>query len=201
MAHPLPTGIAAPLMKNVRRADLAVGAIGVLAVAASIWAAHGSGGLLGGGLALLMLAVAIADFRHMIIPNALSAAALALGLANAAVVDPTAIVAGVAAAVLRGAVTMLFFLAIRAGYGLLRRREGIGLGDVKLAFVAGVWLDWVLIPVAIEIAAVTALTAFVAVHVVAKRPMRSTSRLPFGLFFAPAIWLSWLLGELIAGWM
>jgi leader peptidase (prepilin peptidase) / N-methyltransferase len=194
MPHPLPTGTTAPSMKSGRRADFSVGATGLLAVAASIWVAHGLSGVLGAGLGLLMLAVAIADYRHMIIPNVLSAAALALGLANAAVVDPTAIVAGVAAAMLRGAVTMLFFLAVRAGYGWLRRREGLGLGDVKLAFVAGVWLDWVLIPVAVEIAAVTALTAYVAVHVVAKQPMQSTSRLPFGLFFAPAIWLTWLLG-------
>jgi leader peptidase (prepilin peptidase) / N-methyltransferase len=199
MAHPLPTGTAAPLMKNLRGADFAVGAAGLLAVAASIWTDHGLSGSLGAGLALLMLAVAVADFRHMIIPNALSAAALALGLAFAAIVDPATIVAGVAAAILRGGVTMLLFLAIRAGYGWLRRREGIGLGDVKLAFVAGVWLDWVLIPVAIEIAAVTALTAYVVVHVVAKRPLNAASRLPFGVFFAPAIWLSWLLGEFIAG--
>ena len=103
----------------------------------------------------------------------------------------------VAAAALRGAVTMFFFLALRWLYWRLRRREGLGLGDVKLAFVAGAWLDWPMIPVAIEIAALVALAAYGIWHVFGGRPVDTTSRLPFGLFFAPAIWLSWLLGAVI----
>ncbi len=42
-------------------------------------------------------------------------------------------------------------------YRRLRGREGIGLGDVKLAGVAGAWLDWQSIPIAVEIAALAAL--------------------------------------------
>jgi leader peptidase (prepilin peptidase)/N-methyltransferase len=186
-------------MKRVSRADLAVGVIACATAAASIWASPGPSGFLGAGLALLMLAIAVTDFRHMIIPDALSIAAAALAAVSAAVGDPTAIVASVATVALRGTITMLFFLAIRAAYRRLRQREGLGLGDVKLAFVAGAWLDWVMIPVAIEIAAVAALIAFFALQVLAKRPLNSTSRLPFGLFFAPAIWLSWLLGAAIFG--
>ena len=47
----------------------------------------------------------------------------------------------------------LAFFAFRAGYRRFRGIEGIGLGDVKLAAVAGVWLDWVDLPVAVDIAA------------------------------------------------
>ena len=45
-------------------------------------------------------------------------------------------------ALLRGAVLALLFLGLRALYRRLRGRDGIGLGDVKLAGVAGAWLDW-----------------------------------------------------------
>jgi phosphonate transport system substrate-binding protein len=62
---------------------------------------------------------------------------------------------------------------------------------------AGAWLDWAMIPVAIEIAALGALAAYGAWHVFGRRPVDTTARLPFGLFFAPAIWLSWLLGAAI----
>ena len=36
------------------------------------------------------------------------------------------------------------FFALRYGYARLRGRQGLGLGDVKLAFVAGAWLDWLM---------------------------------------------------------
>jgi leader peptidase (prepilin peptidase)/N-methyltransferase len=199
MALQLLTGNAPIAMKQVRLAAIAVGLTGLAAAAVSIWAVPGAGGFLGAGLALLMLAIALVDFRHMIIPNRLSAAALALAIVNAALAQSPSIVDGIAAAVLRGSLTMLFFLALRATYGWWRQREGIGLGDVKLAFVAGAWLDWIMIPVAVEIAALAALMAYGAWHLVAQQPFNATSRLPFGLFFAPAIWLSWLLGEVIIG--
>ena len=69
----------------------------------------------------------------------------------------------------------------------------------KIAFVAGAWLEWIMIPVAIEIAALVALIAYVAWRIVAQRPFDAASRLPFGLFFAPAIWLSWLLAAVLFG--
>ncbi|HEY1475593.1 MAG TPA: prepilin peptidase [Pseudolabrys sp.] len=185
-------------MKQIRPAAVAVGLIGLTAAAASIGAVSGTSGYLGAGLALLMLAIAALDYRYLIIPNELNAAALALAVINAVVADPAAVVDGLASAALRGLVTMLVFLAIRTAYRWLRQREGLGLGDVKLAFVAGAWLDWLMIPLAIEIAALAALVTYGAWRVFGSRPIGPMSRLPFGLFFAPAIWLSWLIGALIA---
>lgn len=184
-------------MKQIRLADVVVGVFGLLAAAASLWAVPGTGGFLGAGLALLMLAIAVVDYRHFIIPDELTTAALALAIVNAAVAQTPSIVESVAATALRGALTMLFFLGLRWFYGRLRQREGLGLGDVKLAFVAGAWLDWAMIPVAIEIAALAALVAYGVWHFAGRRPVDATSRLPFGLFFAPAIWVSWLLGAAI----
>ncbi len=91
---------------------------------------------------------------------------------------------------------MSFFLSLRWIYGWLRQREGLGLGDVKLAFVAGAWLDWIMIPVAIEIAALGALVVYAAWRITGCQTIRT--RLPFGLFLAPAIWFSWLIGALLA---
>jgi len=183
-------------MKQIRPADFSVGLIGFVAIAASLWAAPGTIGFLGAGLALLMLAIAVIDHRYLVIPNELTAAALALALVNAAVSQTPSIVDNVATAALRGLIIMLLFLALRLGYRWLRQREGLGLGDVKLAFVAGAWLDWTIIPVAIEIAALVAILTYIVPRI-SRRPINATTRLPFGLFFAPAIWLSWLVGALI----
>jgi leader peptidase (prepilin peptidase)/N-methyltransferase len=193
-----PSPVNAPTsMKQIRPADVALGMIGLATVAATIWAVPGTGGFLGAGLALVMLAIAAIDYCYFIIPDELTAAALVLGLINAAVVNAPFMVDGVAIAVLRGLATMSFFLGLRWIYGWLRQREGLGLGDVKLAFVAGAWLDWIMIPVAIEIAALGALVAYGAWRAIGKQVLNRASRLPFGLFFAPAIWLSWLLGAVI----
>jgi leader peptidase (prepilin peptidase)/N-methyltransferase len=67
------------------------------------------------------------------------------------------------------------------------------LGDVKLAGVAGAWLDWTMLPVAIEIAAFSALTAVLIEQLITRRKPKATTRLPFGLFLAPSIWIGWLL--------
>ena len=54
------------------------------------------------------------------------------------------------------------FLGLQTGYRWLRNREGLGSGDVKLAGVAGAWLGWSTIPIAIEVAALAALGGYAA---------------------------------------
>jgi leader peptidase (prepilin peptidase) / N-methyltransferase len=174
--------------------DLGFGAAGLLAIAVSLVAVPDRGGLLGAGLAVVMIAIARIDARDLIIPNMLVVAALALGLCNAAFTAPASIVDGLWSASVRGAAFALLFFALQIGYRRLRRREGLGLGDVKLAAAGGTWLDWATIPTVIEIAAATALTVYLARYLLGQRDvLRLTSRLPFGLFLAPAIWLGWLL--------
>ncbi len=163
----------------------------------SVAATRGAPGWFGAGLALLMLAIATIDARSLIIPNGLNLAAFLLGLAAAALgpspeVWPGAAL-GVGLAMIRAAVLGLAFLALRALYWRLRGREGIGLGDVKLAAVAGAWLDWPLMPVAVEIAALAALAVYALGRWAGQRPFDAAETLPFGLFFAPAIWICWLI--------
>jgi leader peptidase (prepilin peptidase)/N-methyltransferase len=149
-------------------------------------------GVVGGGLAVIMIAIASVDARRFIIPNELTAAALALGFLHAAMQDSGSVVEALASAALRGAVLAFAFLSLLLLYRRIRGRDGIGLGDVKLAGVAGVWLDWWVLPVAIEIAALAALAVY-AVRFLSGRASVRLMKLPFGLFFAPAIWLGWLL--------
>jgi len=170
---------------------------GAAGVAASVLLLPDARGVAGGGLALLMIAIAVVDARRFIIPDELTIAALALGFVHAALLDTDAIMQSLATAGLRGAVLALAFWGLRIAYGCLRGREGIGLGDVKLAGVAGVWLDWATMPVAVEIAALAALAVYAVRRFRGGRSVRRTIRLPFGLFFAPAIWIGWLLESML----
>jgi leader peptidase (prepilin peptidase)/N-methyltransferase len=185
-------------MTQIRWSDLAAALLGLAAVGVSLWAVPGTIGVLGAGLALLMAAIARIDARYLLIPNELNAAALALALVHAAALAPLALIESMVWAGVRGTLTMLLFLALRLGYRRLRGRDGLGLGDVKLAFVAGAWLDWTMIPVAVEIAAGGALLAYLAWRALGKQAIDVTTRLPFGLFLAPSIWLAWLIGALLA---
>jgi leader peptidase (prepilin peptidase)/N-methyltransferase len=172
---------------------VALGLSATAAALASIAAAPDVRGALGAGLACIMLAIAVIDARRFIIPNELVAAGLALGLIHAGLIGSPYFFGGGALAILRATLLAAAFWGLRIGYRRLRGRDGIGLGDVKLAAVAGAWLDWQMIPLAIEIAALSALTFYVLRQLILGRPLRATTRLPLGLFLAPAIWLGWLL--------
>src|SRR5579859_5415911 len=142
----------------------------VTAMAVSILGAPGIGGILGAVLAVVMLAIALVDWACFIIPNELTGTAFVLALANAAIAEPGAVLMSMAFAGLRAAVMALIFLSIRAAYKRWRGRDGMGLGDVKLAAVAGAWLDWPLMAIAVEIGACAALLAYFTRQLVLGRP-------------------------------
>jgi leader peptidase (prepilin peptidase)/N-methyltransferase len=92
-----------------------------------------------------------------------------------------------------------------AGYGVfaglawlyrrLRGRNGLGLGDAKLAAAAGAWLGWQAFPTFVLLACAG---GFIWITI---RILRSGTGihtpLPFGVPMAGAFWLMWLYGPLI----
>ena len=176
-----------------------IAAAGLAAVSASLAASPGWIGAAGAALAALTLAIALIDRRRLIIPDELNALALAAGLAAAGLEAPAAPGAAILHALPRAAVMFAAFYAFRAAYRRLRGIEGMGLGDVKLAAVAGVWLDWVDLPIAVNIAALSALAA-VLISRLRGADFDPKAKLPFGAYFAPAIWLCWLFAALRGDW-
>ncbi len=181
-----------------RRTFIGWSATAFAAALASLWAAPDWSGVLGGALAIVMIAIAAIDARRFVIPDRLVLAALVLGLCAAAMPSPARWATNLAGAALRGVVLALLFLGFRALYRRGRGREGLGLGDVKLAGVAGVWLGWSMVLLAVDIAALSAL-AVVLIDALRGRKLTAITRVPFGLFFAPAIWLAWLIDVAIVG--
>jgi leader peptidase (prepilin peptidase)/N-methyltransferase len=190
-------GDAGDAMLRQPRKVYALAAISAAAAAmASIAAAPNPRGFAGAGPALFAAAIAAIDARHFIIPDELNLGALALALINASIQHPDTAVGAIALAVARGGALWFLFLGLQTGYRWLRNREGLGSGDVKLAGVAGAWLGWSTISIAIEVAALAALGGYAAHRWVTGAALRPTSRLPFGLFVAPAIWFGWFLETL-----
>lgn len=175
--------------------------IAAVAVAVSIASAPGAVGYLGAGLACVAIAIAVIDSRSFIIPDQLNIVGLCLAIAQAAVREPDTMLWAVSLAVIRGMALGLLFLAVRNVYAYVRGRQGLGLGDVKLAAVAGAWLDWVIIPIAIELAVLAALSAYLLRQSIVGRSVSLTNRLAFGVFFAPAIWICWVLETTWLDWL
>lgn len=152
----------------------------------------GREGLFGAALAVLMIAVAAIDARYFRIPDALTLLTLLLGVLKG-LSAPEGITEALASSAFRGIGFALPFLCLREFYRRVRGRDGLGLGDVKLAAAGGVWLDWFSMPFAIEIAALSALSFYVVRQLLLGRSLDATARLPFGLFLAPAIWITSIL--------
>jgi leader peptidase (prepilin peptidase)/N-methyltransferase len=183
-------------VRRLTSIQVVIAAVAAVGITASLVAAPNAQGACGAGLATLMITIAAVDARRFIIPDDLNIAALALALVNAPLDGSEPALEAIASAIVRGGALFLAFLGLRVIYRRLRKRDGLGLGDVKLAGVAGAWLGWQAMPIAVEIAAVAALIAYTARQHVLGRSLRATGYLPFGLFFAPAIWLGWLIETL-----
>jgi leader peptidase (prepilin peptidase)/N-methyltransferase len=174
------------------------GLVLLAAVAGSVLAAPGPEGLFGALLAALMLAIAVIDSGRYIIPNELTGAAVALALLRAGLVGPEAGWHAVILAALRAIAAALPLFLLMAGYRRWRGRDGLGLGDVKLAAVAGAWLGLITIFAVIELAALSALAAYAVNSWLRKRPLKPTAFLPFGAFLAPSIWIGWLAEAMLS---
>ena len=87
--------------------------------------------------------------------------------------------------------------AVAAGYRRLRGRDGLGLGDAKLAAAGGAWLGWTALPLMILIACGL---AFIWIGLRLARHGRAvlSQASPFGPPLAVAIWILWLVPGLIA---
>jgi leader peptidase (prepilin peptidase) / N-methyltransferase len=172
--------------------------LGALAVGLSFAASPDWRGAFGSALGLLMLAIALSDVRHFVVPDVLSGAAFVLGLIFAGLFDDVPVAEAILTCLLRAAAAALPLLALMLLYEWWRGRPGLGLGDVKLAAVAGAWLDWFTIVAVIEVAALAALAAYAVWRYVLHRPVAATTPLPFGLFLAPAIWAGWIAEAALA---
>ena len=131
-------------------------------------------------LCLLCGALALIDIRRGIIPDGLNVSIAGLGLTKAIVTGgATAGIESVCEGVAIGAA----FWLLRRLYFMLRKVQGLGLGDVKFLAAAGPWIGIAGIPMLLMIAALTALVAAGGLQLAGQDMTRQTS-LPFGPFLA-----------------
>ena len=169
-------------------------AIEVAALLVAVWAASElSGWLLWAGCALgwTLLALAVIDQRHLILPDQLTLPLIPAGLVVAYLVEPSL----VADHAIGAGAGFLAFAVVGLAYRRLRGREGLGLGDAKLLAAAGAWTSWTGLASVVLLGAGAALLARAA-GALAGRSVPLAEPVPFGAYLCLGTWLVWLYGAL-----
>lgn len=126
----------------------------------------------------LMVVLAAIDFDHLILPDRITYPGILVGLA----VQPWIGWSNLREALTGVALGAGILLALALGWYLLRREEGMGMGDVKMLAMIGAFLGWKGVVVALFFASLGGAATGLALLASGRAELRS--RLPFGTFLA-----------------
>lgn len=147
------------------------------------------------GLGWTLLALAVIDQRHMILPDVLSLPLILAGLVVTAL-SPTGAFNHHLAGAVAGAVSLG---TVAWAYQRVRAREGLGLGDVKLFAAAGAWVGWQGLASVLLIGAAAGLAA-ACIAARAKGLPGPREPVAFGSYLALGLWITWLYGPVSVQW-
>ena len=133
----------------------------------------------------MLLTLALLDWRHFWLPDALTLPLAFMGFTIGLWATDVALIDRIIGAVVGyGAL-----LAIALTYRALRGRDGLGLGDAKLLGAFGAWFGWQALPFILLIASAMGLM----VMVLSGRAKDRTARVPLGTFMALAALPAWIV--------
>ncbi|MBT2774403.1 prepilin peptidase [Halomonas sp. ISL-60] len=162
---------------------------GLLAIA--VFSLHGltSEALFIYGACLMLLVLAVIDFRTQLLPDVITLPLLWAGLVFQLLFQPLMLQDAVIGA-------MAGYLSLWSFYWLFKLatgKEGMGYGDFKLLAALGAWLGWSFLPLILLLSA--GLGAFVGLIAQAYSPRLRGTPFPFGPFLALAGWVALLVGD------
>jgi len=138
-----------------------------------------------------MIALGFIDYYHQILPDEITLPALVLALGYGLVRQDLSF----RQALVGAAVGSGFLLFVYGAYFLVRRKEGLGIGDVTMLLVIGAYLGW--LPTVLTLVLASFAGALVGVFFILARKKDMQYAMPFGTFLAPAAVVALLWGERI----
>ncbi|WP_336269025.1 MULTISPECIES: prepilin peptidase [Vreelandella] len=141
------------------------------------------------GACLMLLALAVIDFRTQLLPDVITLPLLWSGLLFQLLFQPFMLPDAVIG-------VMVGYLSLWSFYWLFKLvtgKEGMGFGDFKLLAALGAWLGWGFLPLILILSA--GLGAVVGLTAQACAPRLRGKPLPFGPFLALAGWVALLVGD------
>ena len=160
-------------------------------------------------LCWLLLGLAVTDAETLLLPDALTLPGLVLGVVYSGFRYSDSLWTGfrwgaASESLLWAVCAAVLILLIRGLYWLVRRREGIGLGDAKLLAMIAAWLGpWqagLVLLLAVVCAAVYGVGIIATGRIQRSPGNRQTARIPLGAFLCAAGIFSIFEGDSILAW-
>ena len=144
-------------------------------------------------LGTALIALFMIDLEHQLLPNAITLPGIVLGFAFSLVTYPGPVDSLIGIAVGGGVL-----YAIAAAYYLVRKEEGMGMGDVKMLAMVGAFLGWRAVLLTLVLSSFAGAVLGVGIMAWQRGDLRYA--LPFGTFLAVGALVAMLAGEQILAW-
>ncbi|MFC2170014.1 prepilin peptidase [Acidobacteriota bacterium] len=138
-----------------------------------------------------LIVLGVIDYYHQILPDEITLPGLFLALIYSIFRQDLTLIQALIGAI-SGAGFLLF---IYSTYYLLRKKEGLGLGDVTMMLFVGAFLGWQLAFFTLILASFVGAIVGILFILLKKKDLQHA--LPFGTFLAPAAFFSLLWGQRI----
>ena len=144
-------------------------------------------------LATALIVLFMIDLEHQLLPNAITLPGIVAGFLFSLVTQPGPVDSLIGIVVGGGVL-----YAIAAAYYLLRKEEGMGMGDVKMLAMVGAFLGWQQVLLTLVLSSFAGAVIGLAVMSLQRGTLRYA--LPFGTFLAVGTLIAMLAGEQILAW-
>jgi len=139
----------------------------------------------------LLIALGLIDYYHKILPDRITLPGIVLSLAYSFFrPDLTFWKSVIGASVGAG-----FLLFIYGTYYLVRKKEGLGMGDVTMMLLVGAYLGWQKTLLTLILASFAGALVGISLVLIKKKNLQYS--LPYGTFLAPAAWVALVWGDRI----
>ena len=146
---------------------------------------------------LILVAILVAlfgiDLDHQILPNAITLPGIVIGLMFSFIAPP-----GWQDALIGAALGAGVLYGIAGAYYLVRREEGLGMGDVKMLAMIGAFLGWKAVLVTLVLSSFSG--AAIGMALIAAQRGGMKLALPFGTFLAVGALAAMLVGDPLIAW-
>lgn len=144
-------------------------------------------------LVCILVALFGIDLEHQILPNTITLPGIAVGMILS-VLGPPGWPAALIGVLVGGGV----LYGIAGAYYLVRREEGLGMGDVKMLAMIGAFLGWKAVLVTLVLSSFSG--ALVGVALIAAQRGGMRLALPFGTFLALGAVAAMFVGDPLLAW-